>query len=94
MSDERTGGQPGDQAPAESAGLPTRQTRTVGVWRWWLRIVATFAIVDAVAVDVMQLAPLVAVFVAGMVFGVLIDRFIFLPIAIFLARVDGSLRRR
>lgn len=44
--------------------------------------------------DVMQLAPLVAVFVAGMVFGVLIDRFIFLPIAIFLARVDGSLRRR
>lgn len=44
--------------------------------------------------QLMELVPLVAVFAAGMVFGIVIDRFVLLPIAVLLARVDDSVRRR
>lgn len=42
----------------------------------------------------MDLVPLVGVFIAGMVFGIVIDRFVLWPIAVLLARVDDSVRRR
>lgn len=44
--------------------------------------------------QLMEITPLLAVFAAGMVFGIVIDRFVLWPIAVLLARIDDSVRRR
>ena len=44
--------------------------------------------------QLMEVVPLIAVFVTGMLFGIIFDRFVLWPLAVLLARVDDSLRRR
>lgn len=96
MRDDDEGGAAGHQVPTPSSGLPTRQPDPSGVpaWRWWLRLFITGLLVGGAAVYLMDLVPLVGVFIAGMVFGIVIDRFVLWPIAVLLARVDDSVRRR
>lgn len=96
MRDDDKGGAADETPPRGYADLPTRQPDPSGVpaWRWWLRLFITGLLVGGAAVYLMDLVPLAGVFIAGMVFGIVIDRFVLWPIAVLLARVDDSVRRR
>lgn len=61
----------------------------VRAWLWWLRFLISLLVV---AVWLMHdIAPL-AVFLGGVLFGIVLDRFVLWPLAVVVAKLDGRFR--
>lgn len=58
-------------------------------WLWWLRGVVVVSV--GVVWLMHELGPL-ALFLGGVLFGVVLDRFVLWPLAVVVARLDGRFR--
>lgn len=87
-SSEDEGGPSAETGRSASVRLP------IDAWRWWLRIALGVLLTGGAALQLMEIVPLIAVFITGILFGILLDRFVLWPIAVLLARVDDRVRRR
>ena len=88
--DDGPGGSSEHQVPTGYAGLPSRQH----IYVWWLRLVICGTSIGGVALHELGLLAPIGIFAAGVVFGIVLDRFVLWPVAVFLARVDGRFRSR
>lgn len=61
----------------------------VRAWLWWLRFLLGIAIGDTLLMH--EVAP-IALFLGGVLFGIVLDRFVLWPLAVVVAKLDGRFR--